>query len=75
MSNRVVTFGGAALAAAAGYYFYQAGGDPKVAQKKAEGMHTFNLMSREDCTDASRQPMPPSSPTKSDPPSQAQARK
>ncbi|KXS94549.1 hypothetical protein AC578_7494 [Pseudocercospora eumusae] len=36
MSKRVVTFGGAALVAGAGYYFYQAGGDPKVAQKKAE---------------------------------------
>ena len=40
MSNRVVTFGGAALLAGAGYYFYQAGGDPKVAQKKAEGQST-----------------------------------
>ncbi|EME46676.1 hypothetical protein DOTSEDRAFT_70624 [Dothistroma septosporum NZE10] len=36
MSNRVVTIGGGALLAGVGYYFYQAGGDPKVAQKKAE---------------------------------------
>ncbi|CAK3739322.1 hypothetical protein DOTSEDRAFT_70624 [Lecanosticta acicola] len=36
MSNRAVTFGGAAVLAGVGYYFYQAGGDPKVAQKKAE---------------------------------------
>jgi polyhydroxyalkanoate synthesis regulator phasin len=36
------TIGGGALLAGAGYYFYQAGGDPKVAQKKAEGMsHPF----------------------------------
>lgn len=38
MSNRAVTYGGAALLAGVGYYFYQAGGDPKVAQKKAEGL-------------------------------------
>lgn len=37
MSNRVVTVGGGALLAGVGYYFYQAGADPKVAQKKAEG--------------------------------------
>ncbi|CZT22302.1 uncharacterized protein RCC_08171 [Ramularia collo-cygni] len=36
MSNRVVTVGGGALLAGAAYYFYQAGGDPKVAQKKVE---------------------------------------
>ena len=38
MSNRVVTVGGLALLGGVGYYFYQAGGDPKVAQKKAEGL-------------------------------------
>lgn len=37
MSGRFMKVGGAALVAGAGYYFYQAGGDPKVAQKKAEG--------------------------------------
>jgi hypothetical protein len=36
--NRIVTIGGGALLAGAGYYFYKAGGDPKVAQKKVEGM-------------------------------------
>jgi hypothetical protein len=37
MVNRAVTIGGVAVASGIGYYFYAAGGDPKVAQKKAEG--------------------------------------
>jgi hypothetical protein len=36
-SNRVVTLLGAAAAGGVGYYLYTAGGDPKAAQKKAEG--------------------------------------
>lgn len=31
-----LVWGGAAVAAAAGYYLYRAGGDPKLAEKKAE---------------------------------------
>lgn len=37
MSRRLVTGVGLVAAGGVGYYFYQAGGDPKVAQKKAEG--------------------------------------
>lgn len=37
MPNRAVTAGGLAVAGGVGYYLYQAGGDPKVAQKQAEG--------------------------------------
>ncbi|RMZ86372.1 hypothetical protein DV736_g6400, partial [Chaetothyriales sp. CBS 134916] len=36
MSGRALRIGGVVAAAAAGYYLYTAGGDPKVAQKKAE---------------------------------------
>lgn len=34
--NRPLVVGGLALAGAAGYYLYRAGGDPKVAERKAE---------------------------------------
>lgn len=34
--NRPLVFGGIALAGAAGYYLYRAGGDPKLAERKAE---------------------------------------
>ena len=37
MAGRVVKIGGVLAAAGAGYYLYTAGGDPKVAQKQAEG--------------------------------------
>lgn len=37
MSRRNVTILGLAVAGGAGYYLYNAGGDPKVAQKQAEG--------------------------------------
>jgi uncharacterized membrane protein YebE (DUF533 family) len=37
MSNRVIQIGGVAALAGVGYYMYQAGGDPKAAQKRAEG--------------------------------------
>ncbi|KAF2099414.1 hypothetical protein NA57DRAFT_74914 [Rhizodiscina lignyota] len=36
MSGRIWTFAGVAAAGGVGYYLYQAGGDPKVAQKKVE---------------------------------------
>jgi hypothetical protein len=36
MSQRALTGAGVAVAAAAGYYLYSAGGDPKLAEKKAE---------------------------------------
>jgi len=35
-SSRAFTIGGGLLAAAGGYYLYSAGGDPKLAEKKAE---------------------------------------
>jgi hypothetical protein len=38
MSQRALTGAGVAVAAAAGYYLYSAGGDPKLAEKKAECM-------------------------------------
>lgn len=38
MSQRGLVIGGGAIAAAAGYYLYSAGGDPKLAEKKAECM-------------------------------------
>lgn len=37
MSARAWQVGGLAVAGGVGYYLYQAGGDPKTAQKKAEG--------------------------------------
>jgi len=40
MSNRAIPAIGVAAAAAAGYYLYSAGGDPKLAEKKAECMRT-----------------------------------
>jgi len=40
MSNRAIPAIGVAAAAAAGYYLYSAGGDPKLAEKKAECMTT-----------------------------------
>jgi hypothetical protein len=36
-NNRVILGLGAAAAGGVGYYLYTAGGDPKVAQKQAEG--------------------------------------
>jgi hypothetical protein len=37
MSGRALQLGGLALAGGVGYYLYTAGGDPKAAQKRAEG--------------------------------------
>ena len=37
MSNRALQIGGLAVAGGVGYYLYNAGGDPKVAEKKMEG--------------------------------------
>lgn len=66
MSGRFVKVGGAALVAGAGYYFYQAGGDPKVAQKKAEGqLHRHQkLLSSQQTNSLRFQPMPRSSPAR-----------
>jgi hypothetical protein len=36
MSRRLATFGATAAAGGVGYYLYSAGGDPKLAEKKAE---------------------------------------
>jgi hypothetical protein len=38
MSGRAVRILGLVAAGGAGYYLYTAGGDPKVAQKQAEGI-------------------------------------
>jgi hypothetical protein len=38
--SRALKIGGTVAAVGAGYYFYQAGGDPKAAQKRFEGMLT-----------------------------------
>lgn len=67
MSGRVLRLGGVAAAAGVGYYLYQAGGDPKAAEKRFEGMHSSHLT-----TDSSKkltrltltQPTRPSSRTK-----------
>ena len=40
MSGRALQVGGVAALGIAGYYLYNAGGDPKAAQKRAEGPHT-----------------------------------
>lgn len=40
MSNRALQVGGLALLGGVGYYMYRAGGDPKTAQKHAEGKQT-----------------------------------
>ena len=40
MAGRRITYIGVPLAAIGGYYFYAAGGDSKVAQKKAERSFT-----------------------------------
>lgn len=58
MSRRAVTVLGLAAAGGAGYYLYSAGGDPKVAQKMAEGMlgqtwHYRQLLTRS-AADASK---------------------
>ena len=37
MSGRALQVGGVAVLGIAGYYLYNAGGDPKAAQKRAEG--------------------------------------
>jgi hypothetical protein len=37
MSQRAITVFGLVAAGGAGYYLYNAGGDPKVAQKMAQG--------------------------------------
>jgi hypothetical protein len=37
MSQRAITVFGLVAAGGAGYYLYHAGGDPKVAQKMAQG--------------------------------------
>lgn len=47
MSRRAFTIGGLAVAGGVGYYLYQAGGDPKVAQKQAEGKHHPQLTSKD----------------------------
>jgi len=44
MSNRAIPAIGVAAAAAAGYYLYSAGGDPKLAEKKAECMAKHPIM-------------------------------
>lgn len=41
MSGRAWQVGGVALLGGVGYYMYQAGGDPKAAQKRAEGMSSY----------------------------------
>ena len=46
MSQRALQVGGLAVLGGVGYYFYQAGGDPKAAQKKAEGKTGPLLMHR-----------------------------
>ncbi|KAF1825446.1 uncharacterized protein K489DRAFT_157708 [Dissoconium aciculare CBS 342.82] len=45
MSNRLTTWLGLGAAGAVGYYFYQAGGDPKLAEKKFEGTHPSHDLS------------------------------
>jgi hypothetical protein len=40
MSNRAIPALGAIAAGGVGYYLYSAGGDPKLAEKKAERMFT-----------------------------------
>jgi len=39
MSRRFATYGGLAALGGATYYLYSAGGDPKLAEKKAERMY------------------------------------
>lgn len=40
MSQRALQVGGVALVGGVGYYMYKAGGDPKAAQKRAEGTYS-----------------------------------
>lgn len=42
MSNRALQVGGLAVLGGVGYYMYKAGGDPKAAQKHAEGTSPFH---------------------------------
>lgn len=59
--SRALKIGGAAAAVGAGYYFYQAGGDPKAAQKRFEGMHRSMMPCYEANADQrAQQPTPPS---------------
>ncbi|KAI1609342.1 hypothetical protein EDD36DRAFT_67725 [Exophiala viscosa] len=49
MSNRALQFGGLAVAGGVGYYLYNAGGDPKVAEKKLEAdAHKLSASIRND---------------------------
>ena len=43
MAGRRIAYIGLPVAAVGGYYLYAAGGDTKVAQKKAERLSTGNL--------------------------------
>jgi hypothetical protein len=60
-SNRAFTLLGVAAAGGVGYYLYNAGGDPKVAQKKFEGMRRPQSVFSTS-TESDEQPMPPRSP-------------
>jgi hypothetical protein len=44
--RQFATFGGLAAVGAGTYYLYNAGGDPKLAQKKAERMYTIRCYRR-----------------------------
>lgn len=45
MSRRFATYGGLAAVGGVTYYLYSAGGDPKLAEKKAERSYTQRLNS------------------------------
>lgn len=42
MSGRVLKLGGVVAAGGVGYYLYKAGGDPKAAEKRFEGIVPSN---------------------------------
>jgi hypothetical protein len=46
--RQFATFGGLAAVGAGTYYLYNAGGDPKLAQKKIERMHAPRTIEEQD---------------------------
>lgn len=81
MSSRAWQVGGLALLGGVGYYMYQAGGDPKAAQKRAEGTPQLLCSCRvlnafvQHANSVSTQPTQPRSRTKYKTSSQALAKR
>lgn len=56
--RKVATYGGLAAVGAGAYYLYNAGGDPKLAEKKFERKLPYSVVSFMPGTDIDTQTMP-----------------